>query len=362
MYVNNVNLTGKVLSDFDLSRLQIGQRLQVEVISKGQNQEGLISVGGKLIKAKLEVQVEPGERFWAAVKEADKNGIVLSREFLNNARLSNLSTEQLIILVSRGFAIDAEISAYLSEFTANDKSYILALLESENPLLRNLAAKLLANIPNWSTLKGTDISDLIKYYENLGLEYERALYENYKNGQNDQKQDNLSLKALLLNILYNNDALQEKRDKNILTKLLEQITGQQLWLQSGAGKNAYCLMQIPIQDNGEIHYCKIAIESSRKGRKVDKEHCHLALQVDTPNAGLIGADLLIYENSIDISLLSDNTDVINPLIQEIYPDAEKGFELVGYRIQKLAVKSFEEYPNFSRFLTGSNLTGVDIKG
>ena len=80
MQIGNINLSGQLNQEIDLTRLKIGQRLPIAVIALGDNQEGLISLGGKLIKAKLEAQVQTGERFWAAVKENDEKGIVLSKE------------------------------------------------------------------------------------------------------------------------------------------------------------------------------------------------------------------------------------------------------------------------------------------
>lgn len=348
--------------EVELSRLQVGQRLQVEIVSNDSNQEGIISLNGKLIKAKLEAQVQTGDQFWAAVKAADENGIVLSRESLNQARLNNFSAEQLIILFNRGFAPDKEVSDTLAKFIRNETSALLSFLAVKNPQLKNLIAKLWMIIPKWSEMSGVSPGQLKQYYHLLGLDHEKLLYQHYKVNPGKPKPDFESIKALLLKMIEDNSDSYSSEEKNTINKFLEEITGQQLWLNTGAKRNAYCLMHFPLQDNGVLYNGKLAIESSRKGRRMDKEHCHLALQVETPHLGLVGADLIIHEKGIQICILHDNTAELSLLLQKLGADTENGFASLGYKLLRVSSKTFEEYPQFSRFISGKYSSGVDLKG
>jgi hypothetical protein len=361
MQINNFNLPSNMLPDINLSTLQVGQRLLVEVKSIDYNQEGLISLNGKLISAKLEAQIQTGERFWAAVKEANEKGIVLIRENLNNPRINNLSKEQVFTLITRGFGLEPDISDYLAKFI-NNNSCLLSLITCENPLLNSLISRLWRNIPKWSEISGLRIDSIEKYYNVLGLNYERTIYESYKHKKGKQKSALLSIKYLILEIISNHRDSLTSEDKAIINQMLDEIIGQQLWIQTGNEKNAYCLMRFPLQDNGFIYNCIIAIESSRKGEKIDINHCHLALQMETQNIGIIGADLIIHENNINICILNDNVSGLGPIVRKFYEDLEKKFAHLGLTLQKFTLKTFEDYPQFSGFIMGKHMSGVDIKG
>lgn len=361
MQISNINLPSKMLPDINLTSLQIGQRVLVEVKSIGHNQEGLIFLNGKPLSAKLEAQFQTGERFWATVKEANQNGIVLIRENLNNWKINNLSKEQVFTLITRGLSLEPEISDYLAKFI-NNNSCLLSFITCKNPLLSKLISKLWRNILKWSQISSLRIDSIEKYYKILGLNYERMIYESYKQKQGIPKSTLMSVKSLLLEIIsnYRNSLLGE--DKAIIKQMLEEITGQQLWIQTGAENNAYCLMRFPLQDSGIIYNCILAIESSRKGEKIDINHCHLALKVETENIGTVGADLIIHEDTINVCILNDNVSNLAPIIEELYNNLEESFTLLGLILQKFSLKKFEDYPQFSEFIRGKHMSGVDIKG
>lgn len=363
MQINNINLPNNVFSVADLSRLKVGQVIKVEIISLDPNKEGQISLGGKVISAKLEAEVKTGERFLAVVKEADENGVVLKRENLYNPKINNLSTEQVITLINRGYALDPEISDFIVKFLNNNvPSSLLALMGSMNPQLIDLVSLIWRYIPQWSKISGSNFDSLIKYINFLGLDHERSILESFKYKKNEQKPEKISLKLLLLSLISDSKGSLGEEDKAVLNKILDEITGQQLWIQTGNKKSAYCLMHFPLQHNEGIYDCKLAVESSRKGRKMDLEHSHLALQVETQNIGIVGADLVIYENSINICFLNDYIHDLNSIIQKLSEETAKGFELLGYKLQQVSLKTFEEYPQFASFIAGKIISGVDLKG
>lgn len=358
MQISNINLGNYIRNDIDLFKLRIGQRLQVEVINIDENQEGFVSIGDKIIRAKVEAQVQNGERFWVSVKEANDNEIVLSRDSLNNTKINK---EQLIILMNRGFNVDKEISDYLVKFANNNLSTILFLIKMKNPQLNQLTSLLLKIIPKWSEINKSNTNIILEYYKGLGIDLEKTLYESYFQEHKDISINSLSIKIQLLKVLSDNNSISDN-DKAILNQLLEEITGQQLWFQSGVKKDAYYLLHFPLQDNELFYNCKMAIESNRKGQKIDMEHCHIALQVETKYLGIIGADLMIYEDSISISIINNNIEELTPLIQNLYDETENSFASLGLKLKNISLKTHEDFPQFSKFISGNQICGVDLKG
>ncbi len=363
MQINNLHFLNRV-SETDLARLQVGQRLPVEVISNEANQEGVIALGGKIMKAKIEAQVQTGERFWAAVKEANENGIVLSRDILNNSKIDGLSKDQIIVLVNRGLNFDPQISETLTKFAKNKVTTGFAsLASSNNSEIRNLLSALLQILPHWSKLNGANYLPLIDYFSSLGLENERMIYDKYRLTSNEgEPSESDNVKLNILKILEEQAHTLSKEEKSSLHQLLDEITGQQLWIQSGVRKNAYCLLHLPLQENGELFPCHIAMESSRKGAKMDATHSRIALQVETPHLGLVGADLMLFEDNMNVCFLNDDVEYMVALVEELYEEVFANFKLMGLTVERFSVRSFKEVPFFSDFLTGKHMGGVDIEG
>ncbi len=360
MQITNVNLQGNLLQDFDLSLFKVGQRFEVEIINNN-SQEGLISLGGRIIGAKLEAQVQNGDKFWAVVKDIDKNGIVLSKENTPAAKIDYLSPEEELVLTNRGFGFDSKIAEYLVKFNNLADVSKLPILTSENSELSDLVIFLKTIIPSLPKIDQSGNS-ILQYFHELGLNYENLILKLSKNNKEQLKFDPPSVKMELLKLLSEDGKSMSRENIQLLTNFLEEITGQQLWLQTGTNNNAYFLMNFPLQDNGVYYNARIAVESQRKGTKIDLNHCHFALQVDTPNLGKIGADLLIYENSISISILYDNIEEIKPILEELKNETTESFSVLGLKLQNISLKSFEDNQQFIKFITGKQLGGVDVKG
>lgn len=356
----NVNNFPMINKSVELSGLLVGQRLAVEVIATSKNQQGLVSLGGKIHPAKLEAEVKPGDRFLAAVKEANGQEIVLSREHISG-RITGLSNEQLIFLFNRGLGIDPKILLLLNQFTQTSDTALLSILLSKSPYLDNLAKQLWSNIPQWSETNGQTFNYLLRYYYMLGLEHERDIYELYKRNSGQKEKMEHCAKEQILLLLRESVAKLPAQLKEYLELLLDRITAQQMWIQTGTRENAYLLMHIPLQDNGIIYNCQIAVESSRKGKKIDVEHCHIAIQVETENLGKVGADIRMYEKRLQICLLNDSTEFFS-LIESIYQSTKERFANLGLTLEHITIKTFEEDPQFTNFITGQFVSGVDFEG
>lgn len=362
MQVNSPGIVGQILPQTDLMRLQVGQLHQVEILSIDANREGTIDLGGKLMRAKLDMQVQAGERFWVEVKEASENGIVLSKQNLQHADLKNLTKDQLLTLVDRGFGFDGEILGNLVKFSeGRGLDIFLSLIASNNPSIRSLMALWLKAIPQWSKLSGQNAEVLVKYFSVLGLDDENKLWRRFQS-QNWEEESKDSVKRELAVILQEQANSLSKKDKAALEKMQEEITGQQLWIQSGAKKNAYSLMHLVLQNDGIMYQCDIAIESARQGDRMDKERSHIALQAETPNLGLVGADIIIFDGKINLCLLHEDAEELAQMVEKLKTSTKDYFAFLGFSLERIAVKSFRDYPYFKEFLKGKPKGGVDIQG
>lgn len=359
--INSFNMPG-LLGPVELNQLQVGQRVPVEIIRTDGAQEGLISLGGTLIKAKLEAQVQQGDRFWAAVRETGENGLILARENLSS-NSSGLSPKQVLLLLNRGLGFDPEIASFLEHFTGSINTGLASLLASRNPYLSKLIHFLWEHMPEWSGLSAKNYSPLGKYYIHLGLEHERLIYELLKNPNREEKiAEGQTVKEQVLVLLKESTGILSRRDRDCLENLLAEIVGQQLWIQKGVRNNVYFLMYFPLKDQDNLYNCRIAVESSRKGSKMDMDHCHIALQVDTENLGTVGADIRLYENKIYLCILHNDIEVLAPLIDIAKNNVREAFAELGLMLQDIALKKFADFPQHEKFISGDYVGGVDIKG
>ena len=354
---NSPILNGKV----ELSKLLVGQRLTVEVISTDKNNQGLISLGGKIHPARIEAEVKPGDRFLAAVKQANGNEIVLSRENISG-RINSLSNEQLIFLLNRGLGLDPKIFSLMNHFITGKDTALLSLLMSRNPYLDNLVKHLWSIIPRWGVINGKTSDVLANYFRKLGLEHENEIAGILKNNIDQRRLKEATAKEQILLLLKENANKLPSQIKDQLELFLDRISGQQMWIQSGVKDNAYLIMHIPLQQDSTVFNCRIAVESSRKGNKIDMDYCHIALEVETDNLGKIGADLRLFERRLQILLITDNAEIIQPMVEHNFVIIKERFADQNITLDYVSVKTYEDYPQFNGFITGQHVGGVDIKG
>ncbi|MGI5902040.1 MAG: hypothetical protein ACOX7U_06155 [Desulfitobacteriia bacterium] len=361
MEVNNINSQLRTALN-DLSAFRVGQVLKVEVLSNIKGQEAQISLGDKIVNAKLETPVRTGDKFLATVKNIEGNLIVLSKEVVSGAELNRLSPEVIALLLNRGLGFEARLVEFLQKFISEGFTPWQALLEESSKELNKIREFLSSIIPEWSSLSGKNYGPLINFFLKLGLGNEFLIYSWFKRAQVFNFEDFQSLKTELLRLLEDPDNLLSKEQKNILQKYLDSLTGQQLWYQNGAHKNAYSLLLIPLQLGEDIYYVKAAIESLRRGKKMDSKHCHISLELDSSALGKIGADILIYEKNINLCLLHDNYETLKPLIEKLKTETKESFRELGLNLQNITLKKFEENPLFFKFIAGQQLGGVDVRG
>jgi len=174
-------------------------------------------------------------------------------------------------------------------------------------------------------------------------------------------QDSDTLKSKLIRLLEATGQNLATSERGMARALLDDITAQQLWLQSGIRKNAFVLMNMLLQDQDELYQARIAIESARKGSRMDPRHCRIAVQVDTYHLGTVGADVWLYEDRIHLCLLSDDPEGMTEMIQPELPFAQEHFRALGMVLASITTKDFVDMPRFRTFLAGEQLE-VNVEG
>ncbi|MFZ3373009.1 MAG: hypothetical protein WA131_08325, partial [Desulfitobacteriaceae bacterium] len=311
MQVNGFNPSG--LLNQNLSRkLELGQRLFVEVISKKPSGEGIILLEGQEIPALMEISAEAGDKLWVKIRESNEQGLLLVRELQpDSLKTSSSSGEKpQTSLLERGLLANATIVKVLDNFNNPKQEFVLLLqnlsLESFSGLTnqqREMIAQVLQAIPQWANVSGENgVATILQLLKAFGIDYEARLKQILKTkGENQAKgfQELLStLKPLILQILQDPKSLLSTLHLKDFEGILDHLTGQQLWLRTGDQENAFVLLHFPFQDNGSTLLAKVAIESTRKGNKMAIDHCHLALQLETPVLGEVGVDLWFFEDNL----------------------------------------------------------------
>ncbi len=226
-------------------------------------------------------------------------------------------------------------------------------------------------IPQWSTLRDNQTKDggaeiLLKLLKALGLDFESRLANlklAEKQGDSELNQLKDTVKAQLMELIHSSSGAAGKEGKGgeKLEPLLNYLTGQQLWLQSGSREPAYILLHLPVRHQDSVYEARIAVESGRKGAKIDIDHCRIALMLDTPNLGEIGVDAWFFEKTLSIKILSSYPTNISEWLTEMKEEIGGRFNQIGFRLGEIKVEDLTEKVPLEEFITGKRRSGVDYK-
>ncbi|AET69863.1 hypothetical protein Desor_4449 [Desulfosporosinus orientis DSM 765] len=323
---------------------QIGQKIIVEMLSQAEDGNASILASGKPVQAFLDFEAKPGDKFQAVVKNLLNNMLVLSRD----------TEVQNTVLANRGLP-DNELFVYLLN-DAQTASYPEILKNSDLP--EELVKKFKDLIPNLKGLSKQETAGQLKsFLKQLGINYEHRLFDILIKGQggDSEKLAQLkdTLKAQLLSLTNTHPS------SSVINQLLDKITGQQLWHDTGVDGNGYMLAEIPIRQDQEIKSIKLAIQGSRKNGKLDPNHCRIALQTETPNLGPIGIDAFFSMNQLSLSLLTKNPDTLSVLIDGLMTEAKNNFQMIGVNLTSIHLKPLDN-SGFHTLLKGEAKNGVDV--
>lgn len=329
-------------------RIQIGERVLVEVLNREGGGKAQLRFAGQEIPALLEFSTEAGDKFWAVVKKTDEKGILLVREkgvdSVNLSFRSEPSTAQGLIQVLDGLKS--------SQSTSQQR-----LLQNS---LQDFVKEL---IPQWSSLfqeeGGKAIATLIK---RLGLDYERRIQSLLNLSPNLQGEERTelsqTLKGMLLHYL---DEKTDRGDFKAFKVLLDSLTTEQYLLSNKASENPFYRLEFPIQHEGRLYNQRLAIKAARKGKRVDLGHCRLAIHACTPTFGEIGLEGWLYEGQLSLKVFGNDPAELRTFVEENQLHLQEQLSRLGIGLYSLGVAPITEAEDFHRFLRGEHQEGVDYR-
>lgn len=214
-------------------------------------------------------------------------------------------------------------------------------------------------IPSWPGFLGSNGAELIvRFLNSLGIHYEQRLAKVLNSpGEKESEIAGLkqTMKAQVLELLKNTSG-----QKGNLLHLLNKITGQQLWHDSGVNDKGYILLEIPIKGEQKIRPAKIAIQGGRKGNKLDAQHCRVAIQTETANLGKIGVDAFFFTGKLSLNFLTEDPERLSGLVNEILGELKERLNLLGMNVASVNTKKITEDEEFQMFVQGEGQNGVDV--
>jgi len=367
MELSGISAPGSVNPN-PLNKFKLGERLLVEVIHKNSEGEGTIRVKGQTMLALLETSTQEGAKFWVKVGSLNEGGLLLIREPLPGKFGEVSAPQQFRLLTERGLPNNQEIIALIKSFPTSKMGAFSSFFGSmQGALTDELLINLRKAIPQWNGLAEENGFDkLLASLRKLGLNYEQRIQQMLKLDYPAREIEKNSLKDTFKGKLL--EAIQGQEEENLydsnspLARLLQKITGQQLWFKTGALDNAYMLLNLPLFDQERFVPVQIAIESARKGLKMDEQHCRIAILVETEELGEIGIDAFFNEESLTCRVLSHDLQFIPHLLGMVIPETRERFAQLGFNLGRVEVGELKESLEFQNFLQGSRRSGVDITG
>lgn len=364
MEVGVVLAPGKVTSSLR-EQWHPGERLLVEVVQKTSEGEGTIRVKGQDLSALLGPSTTVGEKFWVKVGNLSEGSLLLIREPLIEKQGDiHVAPQQFDQLTERGLPVNQEIIALLKTFPTTNTGILGTLLTSlQGTQLDGLIMNLKKSCPEWEGLsEETGAEKLVECLRKLGLNYEQRIQLMMKLDPQAKETEKNSLKDTfkfaLLEALQN----QESQDpEGIVRNLLQKFTGQQLWFKTGALDNAYLLLHLPLLSKDQLVPVQIAVESARKGGRMDEQHCRVGIQLETQQLGKVGIDAFFYDDSLNLRVLTRNLQFLPQLLEVVLPETRTQFAKLGFNLTQLETGDLDQAIEFQKFLEGSRRSGVDLQ-
>lgn len=350
----------------DLNQWHPGERVLVEVLSKGTEGEGVIRLQGQELLAQLETSAQTGETFWAKVGDVNEENVLLIRDpQMAASEPLNVTSQQVQLLSERGLPLHEDFVVLLNAFFSGkaEMTDLLAKAGQTSSLTQMINKNIV--LPEWGAfVENNSAEQLLGLLRTLGLNYEQRLFQLLKLDPSEQETEKKKIKETLKYKLLQMLEDQEGRansEENLLQPLLREITGQQLWMRTGIQENAYALLHLPLMLEGQPVLIKIALEGGRRGVRIDEQHCRVAFQVETPQLGEIGVDAFFNQETLTLHILTHMPQVLASRIEEVIPDTKEQFAKLGFRLINVDIGDLTQNIEFQNFLQGVHRSGVDVQ-
>lgn len=340
-----------------LNQWRPGERLLVEVVHKTAEGKGIVRINGQDLLALLETSTQVGDKFWVKVGNSSQESLLLIREPLPEKQGDvHLVPQQFPQLTERGLPINQEILTLIKTFPSG-------AMDIQETMSDEFMLNLRKSIPEWGGLSEENgAEELVEFLRKLGINYEHRLAQiqkldpQAKEAEKDSLKDTYKYK--LLEALQNKEAHDHDGQS---THLLQKITAQQLWFKTGTLDNAFMLLHLPLLNQEQLVPVHIAIESSRKGSKMNEKHCRIAIQIETQQLGDVGIDAYFNQDSLFFRILTRDTQVLPQLLEMVMPQTRVKFSKLGFKLENVEIGDLEINLEFQNFLKGSRRSGVDIQ-
>lgn len=356
------------ISGVTLNQWRQGERVLVEVIHKTGEGEGTIRVKGQDVFALLETSTQVGEKFWVKVDKSNEGTLLLIREPLMQTQGDlHVAPQQFQQLTERGLPINQDILTLLKTFPTANTGILGALLGNvQGTLTDEFMMALRKSIPKWEGLSEENgAEELVECLRKLGLNYEQRILQMLKLDSPAKEVEKRSLKDTykfkLLEAIRDQEGQDLYDPEGPLAHLLQKITGQQLWFKTGALDNAYMLLHLPLLNQEQLVPVQIAIESARKGTKMDEQHCRIAIQIETEQFGDLGIDAFFNQDSLTFRVLTRDLQFLPQFIEEIMPETRTEFAKLGFNLAKVETGDLDQSLEFQNFIQGFRRSGVDVQ-
>ncbi|MBP1930769.1 hypothetical protein [Ammoniphilus resinae] len=378
-----------------------GQIVKGTVLRNLPNSQSLLSVDGRQIIGKMEVNLNAGERVWLQVqstgqpvmlqviKQFDKQTgkpravggrindlasalgfedeeskgllsklvseqIPVPQSMLNNIFAINKTGERdlsdaIVLSLKRGYPVTEETVKSVDQFVSGPHlGELLALWEKEYRSIDgdkwsfpwgDKVLSLLARLRQGSPASAEMLRDFLL---DLGLGWEKRLV-----GSNDIDAYVEQLKPLLLQIRGNlADTPSLSPLAEVTDQVIRYITGQQLFLTPGQFPLQQLLLSIPLFESSFVQ-----IESRRDPLgQVDPNHCRLLFFLQLAKMGELLIDVQIRERMVSVDFTGEDPS-LQPLIEFFRNDLSKalketGYQLLSARVRKVGVSKGVEAKGF----------------
>lgn len=344
-----------------------GERLIVEVVQKTGEGKATIRVNGQNISAILETATELGDKFWVKVGDIKEGNLILIREPLPWKQENiPIVLRQFQQSTERGLPNNMGIVSLLKTFLTANTGLLSLSMGNLLGLNKDFMQNFKKSLPKWEELsEDNGAEELVECLRKLGINYEQRiqLMPKLDSQAKEAEKNDLreTFKYALLQALQVQEGQNFDDPKGSLALMLQKITGQQLWFKTGAMDTAYMLLHLPLLNREEIVPVQIAIESARKGSKMDEKHCRVAIQIETQILGDIGIDAYFSEEELSFRVLTRKFGLFYHLLDEVMPETRAKFSKLGFNIIKVDTGDLDENLEFQNFLQGSRRSGVDIQ-
>ena len=155
------------------------------------------------------------------------------------------------------------------------------------------------------------------------------------------------------------NTLKAKALKDINTNdLVQWLTKQQFCLDQGE-HNQFMLLFLLVLHGEQLKQFKVASLSPRKNSG-EKKVYRIGLTATSEQLGEIGIEARIYDNSISLQVLSDQSEALEHLIKITQPETISSFQKAGFNLIGIEVLPLQKAENFNLFMQGQVATEVDV--